>query len=99
MDTLQVEAAVPVGQEPIAVVHDPLGDRVYAVNRGAGSVSVIGVEDRSEWGRIPVDGEPVPALVGSRLPAWDLYDARAGSRMTSEAWAGHRYILNFFASW
>ena len=42
---------------------------------------------------------PAAELVGRRLPAWDLYDARTGSRMTSEAWAGHRYILNFFASW
>ena len=139
LEELVVTDRIPVERAPVGLA--ACGDRVYAVNRGAGSVSIIGSADHSEWGRIPVgdapgdvavdrdgrtlyvsnagscdvsvvvdlldDPAPVPEaptgglsdLVGSRLPPWDLYDARTGGRMTSEAWAGHKYILNFFASW
>jgi DNA-binding beta-propeller fold protein YncE len=36
-----VSATLPVGQNPLGVAVSPHGDRVYATNRGAHTVSVI----------------------------------------------------------
>jgi YVTN family beta-propeller protein len=41
----------------------PSHDRVYVTNRGAGSVSVLGVDDGTEWSQIPVGGGPGGVVV------------------------------------
>jgi YVTN family beta-propeller protein len=42
-DTLGLEANIPVGKEPIAIVSDPAGERIYIANQGARTISVLDV--------------------------------------------------------
>jgi DNA-binding beta-propeller fold protein YncE len=34
------------------------GDRLYVSKRGAGTVSIVGIDDGTEWARIPVGDGP-----------------------------------------
>jgi YVTN family beta-propeller protein len=91
-------ARVPVGAAPGGVaVHPDDPRRVLVTNAGSASLSVV--EDG-------LSGRPAAALlsadhpmVGQRLPAFSLPDARSDGLRHSVEWAEKKYILNFFASW
>jgi YVTN family beta-propeller protein len=68
-----------VDRTPVGAALARAGDRLYVSNRGAGTVSVLGLDDRTEWARIPVGDGPggctVDRLTGQLLVA----NAGAGS--------------------
>ena len=72
---------IRTGQAPVGLTVAPAHDRVYVTNRGAGSVSVLGVADGVEWSQIPVGNGPGGVVV-------DRHDGRilvanAGSQTIS----------------
>jgi YVTN family beta-propeller protein len=58
-----------VGEAPVGLTVAPAHDRIYVSNRGAGTVSVLGVADGAEWTQIPVGDGPGGVTV-------DPYDGR-----------------------
>ena len=54
---------IRTGSAPVGLTVHPSHDRVYVTNRGAGSVSVLGVADGVEWSQIPVGGGPGGVVV------------------------------------
>ena len=72
-------STMKVDRTPVGSAVAPAGDRLYVSNRGAGTVSVLGLDDRAEWARIPVGDAPggcaVDRLTGQLLVA----NAGAGS--------------------
>jgi YVTN family beta-propeller protein len=68
-----VLGTMSVDRTPVGVAVASAGDRLYVSNRGAGTVSVLGAADGSEWARVPVGNGPggctVDPLTGNLLVA------------------------------
>lgn len=82
---VRVDRELPVGQNPSAVVANPVRNEVYVVNSGApgaqGSVTVINAENNSVASTIPVHKRPVAIAV---KPEGDLaYVVNSGSNSIS----------------
>ena len=78
---IEVVEETRTGQAPVGLTVAPAHDRIYVTNRGAGTLSVLGVADRQEWSQIPVGNGPGGVVV-------DPYDGRifvanAGSQTVS----------------
>jgi DNA-binding beta-propeller fold protein YncE len=136
LERFEVVEELSVGRAPVGLTIGSAFDRVYVSNRGAGTLSVIGVEDGLEWAQFTVgegpggvavigrrvyvadagsgtltildddlegaaptqNGEQPNALIGKKLPRFELVDLN-GTPRSSEEWAEKKYIVNFFASW
>ena len=95
---------------PVGLCVHPSHDRVYVTNRGAGTLTVIGVADATEWTQIPVgngpggvtvdphDGRILVANAGSQTLSIveDLLAARPPAPVVEEPspWIGKR-LPNF----
>src|SRR5207247_2619621 len=88
--TSSVTGVMKVDRTPVGAAVAPAGDRLYVSNRGAGTVSVLGLGHGSEWARIPVGEGPggcvVDPLTGHLLVA----NAGAGSLTVVEDLLGER---------
>ncbi len=62
---LQVEAFVPVGVNPVAVVCTSDGRKAYVTNRGSNTVSVISTKDNTNQKNIPVGSSPGPIAIST----------------------------------
>ena len=60
---IEVIEEIRTGSAPVGLTVHPSHDRIYVTNRGAGSVSVLGVADGAEWSQIPVGGGPGGVVV------------------------------------
>jgi YVTN family beta-propeller protein len=58
LDSHTVLGELRTGQAPVGLTVAPAADRIYVTNRGAGTVSVLGVADGGEWAQLPVGGGP-----------------------------------------
>lgn len=72
-----VGGAIGVGERPVDLVVDWVGNRVYVANSGDGTVSVIDTATNQLVGTIEVGGQPMAVVVES--PAQRAYVADAAS--------------------
>jgi YVTN family beta-propeller protein len=58
LDSREVVEELTVGRAPVGLTVGPAHDRIYVSNRGAGTLSVVGVADGVEWTQIRVGEGP-----------------------------------------
>jgi YVTN family beta-propeller protein len=63
--SLNVQAFVPVGVNPVSVACTADGRKAYVVNQGSNSVSVISTRDNTNTANIPVGSSPGPITISA----------------------------------
>ena len=63
--SLQAQAFVPVGVNPVAVACTSDGRKAYVTNQGSNTVSVISTKDNTNQQNIPVGSSPGPVTISS----------------------------------
>ena len=63
--SLNVQAFVPVGVNPVSVTCTNDGRKAYVVNQGSNSVSVISTKDNTNTGNIAVGSSPGPVAISA----------------------------------
>ena len=63
--SLQVQAFVPVGADPVSVACTSDGRLAYVVNQGSNTVSVISTKDNTNQGNLPVGNSPGPITISA----------------------------------
>ena len=76
-----ISAEIPVGSNPSALAETPDGKKLYAVNQGSGTVSVIDTGNDTVITTVTVGSSPVWALVSA--DALSLYVLNQGSNSIS----------------
>jgi YVTN family beta-propeller protein len=79
-----------VDRTPVGAAVASAGDRLYVSNRGAGTVSVIGAADGSEWARVPVGEGPGGTTIDHETGHVLVANAGSGSVTVFEDLLGAR---------